>query len=79
MFARQLPKVKTLVVMSDRPSPQTGSLSFVGEYEDLLAAASPDYDFPDFDENTQATTNEKPGLFGPGRIASIFKVTNAGS
>jgi len=39
----QLPKVKTLVVMSDRPSPQTGSLSFVGEYEDLLAAASPDY------------------------------------
>ena len=29
--------------MSDRPSPQTGSLSFVGEYEDLLAAASPDY------------------------------------
>src|SRR4029077_10844711 len=28
----QMPKVKTLVVMSDRPSPETGSLSFVGEY-----------------------------------------------
>src|SRR6267142_2358618 len=60
----QLPKVKTLVVMSDRPSPQTGSLSFVGEYEDMLAAASPDYDFPDFDENTQATTFYTTGTTG---------------
>jgi acyl-CoA synthetase (AMP-forming)/AMP-acid ligase II len=60
----QLAKVKTLVVMSDRSSPQTGSLSFVGEYEDLLAAASPDYDFPDFDENTQATTFYTTGTTG---------------
>jgi len=60
----QLPKVKTLVAMSDRPSPQTGGLSFVGEYEDLLAAASPDYDFPDFDENTQATTFYTTGTTG---------------
>ena len=60
----QLPKVKTLVVMSDRPAPQTGGLSFVGEYEDLLAAASPDYDFPDFDENTQATTFYTTGTTG---------------
>ena len=35
----QLPKVRTLVVMSDRPSPETGSLTFAGEYENLLAAA----------------------------------------
>src|SRR5271155_1573173 len=41
----QLPNVERLVVMSDRPSPQTGDLLFVGEYEALLAAASPDYDF----------------------------------
>ena len=60
----QLPKVKTFLVMSDRPSPQMGSLSFVGEYEDLLAAASPDYDFPDFDENTQATTFYTTGTTG---------------
>src|SRR6201998_2075548 len=33
----QLPKVKRLIVMSDKPSPQTGSLSFIGEYESLLA------------------------------------------
>jgi fatty-acyl-CoA synthase len=60
----QLTKVKTLVVMSDQPLPQTGSLSFVGEYENLLAAASPDYDFPDFDENTQATTFYTTGTTG---------------
>ena len=60
----QLLNVKTLVVMSDRPSPQTGGLSFVGEYEDLLAAGSPDYDFPDFDENTQATTFYTTGTTG---------------
>jgi len=60
----RLPKVKRLIVMSDRPAPQTGSLSFVGEYESLLAAAAPDYDFPDFDENTQATTFYTTGTTG---------------
>jgi fatty-acyl-CoA synthase len=60
----QLPKVKRLIVMSDRPAPHTGSLSFIGEYESLLAAASPDYDFPDFDENTQATTFYTTGTTG---------------
>jgi fatty-acyl-CoA synthase len=60
----RLPNIKTLVVMSDRPSPQTGGLSFAGEYEELLAAGSPDYDFPDFDENTQATTFYTTGTTG---------------
>jgi fatty-acyl-CoA synthase len=60
----QLPNVKTLVVMSDRASPLTGGLTFAGEYEELLAAASPDYDFPDFDENTQATTFYTTGTTG---------------
>src|SRR5467141_2866584 len=60
----QLPKVKRLIVMSDRPAPQSGSLSFIGEYEGLLAAASPEYDFPDFDENTQATTFYTTGTTG---------------
>jgi fatty-acyl-CoA synthase len=60
----RLPKVKRLIVMSDRSAPQTGSLSFLGEYESLLAAASPDYDFPDFDENTQATTFYTTGTTG---------------
>jgi fatty-acyl-CoA synthase len=60
----QLPKVKRLIVMSDRNPPQTGNLPFIGEYESLLAAASPDYDFPDFDENTQATTFYTTGTTG---------------
>jgi fatty-acyl-CoA synthase len=60
----QLPKVRTLVVLSDRPSPETGSLSFAGEYESMLAAASPEYDFPDLDENTQATTFYTTGTTG---------------
>src|SRR4029077_7906466 len=59
-----LPKVKTLVVMTDRPAPQTGSLSVLGEYEQLLAAAAPDYEFPDFDENTLATTFYTTGTTG---------------
>jgi len=60
----QLSKVKKLVVMSDRSVPQTGSLLFEGEYEALLAASSPDYLFPDFDENTQATTFYTSGTTG---------------
>jgi fatty-acyl-CoA synthase len=60
----QLPKVKTLIVMSDRPKPETGGLSFVGEYENLLASASPGFAFPDFDENTQATTFYTTGTTG---------------
>jgi len=60
----QLPRVKRLVVMSDRPAPQAGGLAFAGEYEDLLLGASPDYDFPDFDENTLATTFYTTGTTG---------------
>jgi fatty-acyl-CoA synthase len=60
----KLPKVKKLVVLSDRKSPATGELQFVGEYEELLAAASPDFDFPDFDENVQATTFYTTGTTG---------------
>jgi fatty-acyl-CoA synthase len=60
----QLPKVKRLVVMSDREVPETGGLAFAGEYEDLLLGASADYDFPDFDENTVATTFYTTGTTG---------------
>jgi fatty-acyl-CoA synthase len=60
----RLPNVKKLILMSDREQPETGGLSFAGEYEALLAAASPDYDFPDFDENTQATTFYTSGTTG---------------
>ncbi len=60
----KLPMVTRLVLMSDRAEPQTGGLSFAGEYEDLLLAASPDYSFPDFDEDTIATTFYTTGTTG---------------
>src|SRR6516162_1715964 len=60
----QLPNVEKLVILSDRQVPQTANLPIVGEYDALLAVASPDYDFPDFDENTQATTFYTTGTTG---------------
>jgi fatty-acyl-CoA synthase len=60
----ELPKLKRLVLMSDRAVPQVGGLPFAGEYEELLLAASPDYSFPDFDENTVATTFYTTGTTG---------------
>src|ERR1700733_9998549 len=50
----QLSKVKRLVVLTDRKAPATGTLEFAGEYEQLLAAASPDFEFNDFDGNDRA-------------------------
>jgi fatty-acyl-CoA synthase len=60
----KLPKVRQLVVISDHEAPATGELQFVGEYESLLAAAAPDFRFPDFDENLQATTFYTTGTTG---------------
>jgi acyl-CoA synthetase (AMP-forming)/AMP-acid ligase II len=60
----QLDKVRTFVVLTDRPEPAKGDIEFTGEYEELLAAAAPEYDFPDFDENTQATTFYTTGTTG---------------
>jgi fatty-acyl-CoA synthase len=37
---------------------------FEGEYEKMLANASPKFDFPDFDENTRATTFYTTGTTG---------------
>ncbi len=40
------------------------SFQFEGEYEKMLADASPEFDFPDFDENTRATTFYTTGTTG---------------
>jgi fatty-acyl-CoA synthase len=60
----KLSKVKTIVALRDRSASAAGQLQFSGEYEQLLAAASPDYVFPDFDENVQATTFYTTGTTG---------------
>ena len=44
----QLSKVKRLVVLTDRKTPATGKLEFIGEYEELLGAAQwPACTYPD--------------------------------
>jgi len=56
--------VRAYVLLNDEESaPETG-IPFAGEYEALLAAASPDFTFPDFDENTRATTFYTTGTTG---------------
>jgi fatty-acyl-CoA synthase len=60
----RLSKVKRLVVLTDHKAPATGKLEFVGEYEELLGAASSDFEFNDFDENVQATTFYTTGTTG---------------
>jgi fatty-acyl-CoA synthase len=60
----QFETVKKIVLLTDGdPSPQT-SLSLSGEYENLLSQADSSYDFPDFDENSIATTFYTTGTTG---------------
>lgn len=68
----QLETVENFVVLSDKVYVNgTGTQAlneipagFSGEYEALLKAASPVYAFPDFDENTWATTFYTTGTTG---------------
>jgi fatty-acyl-CoA synthase len=55
----RMEKVKIFIILSDERDVAKGlssSLSFAAEYEDLLAGGTDDFAFPDFDENTRATT-----------------------
>lgn len=56
--------VRTFVLLSDDRKPAAATIPFAGEYEALLAAAPATFDFPDFDENTRATTFYSTGTTG---------------
>jgi len=57
-------KVKKIVLLSDEgPSAET-NLTIDAEYETLLAENADSYDFPDFDENSIATTFYTTGTTG---------------
>ena len=56
--------VKSFVLLNDEPAEPGSTISFAGEYEALLAAASPEFVFADFDENTRATTFYSTGTTG---------------
>jgi len=56
--------VKTIIVLTDHgPAPETG-FEVAGEYEALLEKSPGDYDFPDFNENSKATTFYTTGTTG---------------
>ncbi len=60
----QIGRVKQFVVLTDLEQVPTTTLTVAGEYEALLKNSSSDYDFPDFDENTMATTFYTTGTTG---------------
>ncbi|MBI5017203.1 MAG: fatty acid--CoA ligase [Deltaproteobacteria bacterium] len=60
----RLETVKTFVVLSDAVEPPTTSVPLATEYEALLARSSSQYDFPELDENTRATTFYTTGTTG---------------
>jgi fatty-acyl-CoA synthase len=55
---------KTLVLLHDTATVPATSLPLAGEYEALLSHASPDYHFPELDENAQATMFYTTGTTG---------------
>jgi len=55
---------KKVVLLADGDERPETSLEISGTYEDLVGSGSADYDFPDFDENTRATTFYTTGTTG---------------
>jgi len=56
--------VKQLILLTDKSDLPQSDLAFAGEYEALMADCVPEYEFPDFDENTMATTFYTTGTTG---------------
>ncbi|MNQ68309.1 Long-chain-fatty-acid--CoA ligase [compost metagenome] len=62
--AAQLTTVEKTLLLTDAEEKTAELPGLVGEYEQLLAAASASYDFADFDENSVATTFYTTGTTG---------------
>ena len=60
----KLETVRTFILLSDEHSQSTSRLSFAAEYETMLATASSNFSFPDFDENSCATLFYTTGTTG---------------
>lgn len=63
-IAGQLTTVEKTILLTDAPEKTADLPNLVGEYEELLAAASTQYEFEDFDENSVATTFYTTGTTG---------------
>ncbi|MEH6471193.1 MAG: fatty acid--CoA ligase [Halopseudomonas sp.] len=62
--ASELTTIRGYIQLSDSAKPSTTGLNVIGDYEAMLAAAATEYDFPDFDENSIATTFYTTGTTG---------------
>ncbi|MDN6319277.1 MAG: fatty acid--CoA ligase [Marinobacter sp.] len=60
----EIKTVKTYIQLSDNETAKDAQLDTLGEYEALLAKAETEFDFPDFDENSVATTFYTSGTTG---------------
>ena len=60
----QIKTVKAYIQLTDEAPAQSTGLETVGEYEALLAKSAYHFDFPDFDENSVATTFYTTGTTG---------------
>lgn len=60
----QLTTVRKIVLLSDSPTLPETRLTYDAEYEELVNRNKNKYDFPDFDENTIATTFYTTGTTG---------------
>ncbi len=56
--------VRGFILLTDEQDLPETSLPLAGEYESLLAAAETEFNFPDLDENTRATTFYTTGTTG---------------
>jgi fatty-acyl-CoA synthase len=63
-LAGQLSTVQKTLLLTDGSEKTAELPNLFGEYEQLLAGASSQYDFPDFDENSVATTFYTTGTTG---------------
>jgi fatty-acyl-CoA synthase len=60
----RIDNVKKFILINDTDAEPTGSIPFAVEYEKLLTSVEPLSEFPDFDENTRATTFYTTGTTG---------------
>ncbi|MFY9707155.1 MAG: fatty acid--CoA ligase [Desulfobacterales bacterium] len=60
----QFETVKKIILLTDADDSPESSLAIEGEYEALLGKTDDGYEFPDFDENTRATTFYTTGTTG---------------
>ena len=63
-IAGHLTTVEKTLLLTDLAEKTADLPNLVGEYEELLAAASPEYEFEDFDENSVATMFYTTGTTG---------------